>query len=321
MLSASGWLAKAAAAAAELNLAGLVAQAPRSTMELAEATGTNPAGLGALVGMLASQGIFALGEDGTVSNTEISARLDATHPESMSNLCRLMAVVYDAAWVDIVPMLRDGESSFEHRYGKALYGYLADHPEHERMFHLAMQESVGPVAAALMAQCDLSGVGTVVDVGGGTGALLRQLLAQYPEMTGICADRAEAHAAVRTGPAQELDGRLGFAVVDMFDSLPEGADLYIIKNVLHDWKPESVQQILTVVRNAASTGARLLVVEPLDAGGAAGAHQLFKMVVCESGTVMHSPEQMRDMAEKAGFSIGRQFTLPSGHTVLDCVAG
>jgi hypothetical protein len=321
-LSSNGWYSKVVAAAAELDLARLVADGPKTYTELAEATGTDPESLHILLGVLVTKGVFETDEDGRFHNSEISARLDDSHPESMRNLCRWLAVVYDAAWAGLVPMLRDGVSAFEHHYGKPLYEHLASNPEHERLFHLAMEDSTGPISGLLADRCDLSGARWAVDIGGGTGVLLKRLLSRYPEMRGTVADRAEIcepAGAELAASGSDLKDRLDFQVADMFGELPAGADIYLIKNVLHDWKPESVRRILQVIRTAATTpGARLLVIEPLPPKGSVPGHQLFKMVMCEEGSQLHSPEEMQEMIEEAKFQVTGTFLLPSGHTVLDC---
>jgi C-methyltransferase len=322
-LSGQGWISKAVAAAAELDLARLIAEGTTTAVALAAATGTDPDGLRILLETLAAEGVFAVDGDGRFANTEVSARLDERHPESMRYQCLLMTQLYDAAWHGIVPMLRHGGSGFERHYGRSLYEYLSAHPEHERIFHRAMADSTGPITLMLAERCDLSEIRTVVDVGGGNGTLLKKLLSRYPGMHGVCADRAEVCDAAAKELAEsgdELKTRLEFQAADIFATLPSAADLYIVKNVLHDWNPESVRTILKVIRTAAGApGARLMVIEQLSAEGTRPGHQLFKMIICEEGTELHSPEQMRELVEESGFTITQTFPLPSGHTVLDCM--
>jgi hypothetical protein len=106
---------------------------------------------------------------------------------------------------------------------------------------------------------DFSALGTIVDVGGGTGAALKQIFARYPTPRGIVFDRPEVVAEI---PAEEcFDGRIAVAGGSFFDQVPPGADLYLLMGVLHNWSDEDCARVLKVVRAAMPADAKVLIVE------------------------------------------------------------
>src|SRR6478609_6305119 len=122
---------------------------------------------------------------------------------------------------------------------------------------------------AVSAACDLSAARLLVDVGGGKGAMLTCLLAQYPALRGLVADRAPVAAAATTAFEEAgLGARAHGEPADFFESVPGGGDVYVLSNVLHDWDDEPAVRILRSVRAAMGEDAHLLVVETvLDAPG------------------------------------------------------
>jgi hypothetical protein len=170
-------------------------------------------------------------------------------------------------------------------------------------------------------------VTTLVDVGGGRGTLVKAVLQAHPHLRGICVDRADvcarAAADLLAGdPA--LAGRLSFVPGDFFGAVPPGADLYLLKNVLHNWNDDSAVAILMTIREAMSApGARLLLIEPLAEEGTPSAYEamddLLQMVICQEGTTARSAGQFRTLLRRAGFDQESVAALPTGHSVVSAV--
>jgi hypothetical protein len=110
--------------------------------------------------------------------------------------------------------------------------------------------------SAILAAYDFSGITTLVDVGGGRGALLSAILAAYPGLRGILFDRPRLVPQTATNPYEVQGG-------DFFEAVPTGGDAYILKNVLHDWDDADAHRILRTCHRAMSTGSRLLIIDPL----------------------------------------------------------
>lgn len=147
-----------------------------------------------------------------------------------------------------------------------------------------------------------------------------------PCCTGVCFDRpdvcARASAHLQsTDP--ELAERLVFVEGDFFGDLPGGADLYLLKNVLHNWTDDTSIKILRRIHAAMeeNRSARLLVIEPPLDEGPPNVRQamddLMQIVICEPGTTARSFETMRALLERASFVVTEVHDLPTGHAVIE----
>src|SRR6201999_4513026 len=153
--------------------------------------------------------------------------------------------------------------------GTSYWDFLAQDPETQTRFNASMARRGAGQVRALLAATDLSGASTLVDVGGGRGAMVAGLLAAVPGLRAVVADQpAMAAEADAFFASQGLADRASGASCDFFESVPEGGDIYTISNVLHDWDDADCVAILRTVRRAMPDHARLLVVEHvLDAPG------------------------------------------------------
>ncbi|WP_394540564.1 methyltransferase [Lysobacter enzymogenes] len=326
-LAASGVFARALAVAARLGLAELTATQARTSAELAAQTRTDPETLALLLHTLAMAGVFEIDGEGRFRLGEAYQALHGDHPQSQRHVCILMAETYDDAFAGLLDTVRSGRSGFRAAFGTSLYDYLAAHPEAEAIFDEAMAELARPVARALAARPGFAAAATAIDIGGGSGAFLRGLLDAHPHLRGICLDRPSvcARAAQRAGGAG--DARLEFRAADVFDEIPAGGDLYLVKNVLYDWSFDSGLKLLAAARAAmAQTAAaepgraspRLLIVEPLFERESDAPRALFQKVICEDGTCGLDEAQLRRLVEAARLRVLGVERLDSGHTVLEC---
>ncbi|MGY1434181.1 methyltransferase [Streptomyces reniochalinae] len=330
-LVGSGWFSRALAAAARLGIADLVADQPLSDDEIADKTDSDPRVMRRLMQMLTFWGVFVRDEAGRYVLSENFAPLRDDHPWSMRNYCILMAETYDDAFGGILETVRTGKSGFRAVFGTSLYEWLEreENAETAAIFDRAMAELSRPVAAVLARQRDFSDVRTVVDVGGGGAGMVSGLVAAHPHLKGVCADRA---SVCERGPAQlektlnaDVAARVSFQPTDIFESVPDGGDLYLLKNVLHDWTPKSGLRILTAIhaamrRTAEAEGKspRLLVMEPLVEQDADAVRGMFQLVVCEEGTLGLDQDGIREIIAAAGFEVTATDRLMSNHTVLEC---
>jgi hypothetical protein len=147
---------------------------------------------------------------------------------------------------------------------------MASDPQSAAIFYQAMVEMTRLAAGALIKAYDFSGVHTLIDIGGGYGLLLAAILAAYPEMSGKVFDLPHCQeGATRLLAERGVAGRAEFVVGSFFDSVPSGADAYVLKSVIHDWDDEKSLTIFEKCRAAMSErtrrkgGARLLIIEPI----------------------------------------------------------
>jgi SAM-dependent methyltransferase len=183
-------------------------------------------------------------------------------------------------------------------------------PEQQQVFDAAMATFAPQTAAAIAAAYDFSPFGTVLDVGGGNGALLIGILGAHPRLRGSVFDRPQVADGARSRLAEAgLAARCQFVAGDFFASVPEGADAYLVKHVIHDWNDEQALRILRNIRRAMRPGARLLVAEGVYppridgslASRGAAANDVNMLVA--TGGRQRSEDEFRSLYDAAGFTL------------------
>jgi hypothetical protein len=299
---------KAFGIAADLGVADGLGTGPRSVAELARETGADEDTLYRILRALASEGVFAEDEPRVFRNTDASELLRSDHPERwrdyahlFSTACFTAAGAMDATGDDI---------PFERSFGTGFWSWLAEHPEDRAGFDRAMSAD-GSERAERLAELEWRGDETVVDLGGGSGGLLRELIRRRPGLRGIVYDLPETNRDDATFGAD-----LEFVAGDFFEQVPKG-DVYVLSKILHDWDDARSTQILRNIRAAAATDARLLVLEDVIPPGNEpnGSKWLdLLMLVIARGRERTEPE-WRALLEAAGFEI---VTIASGLIEARC---
>jgi len=308
------WLAQAVYAVVKLGVPDLLAAGPLPARELAERTGADPLALYRLLRALALNGLLEQTAPGTFALNAASEPLRSDVPGSVRYNALMQGEEVYGAFAEIMYSLRTGRPAFEKVHGRGFYEYLDANPEAARIFNESMGDQ--PVPEGVEAR-DWSGVSTVVDVGGGNGALLAAVLADRPGMRGVLLERPEAldSARERLGAAGVAD-RVELTGGDFFTAVPGGGDVYVLARVLHNWADDAAVRILLRVREAMGTAARLLVAEEfMPAAGApgAGARAMVDllMLVTQEGHDRTAAEY-GDLLAAAGFAV-----VSAGSDVLE----
>ncbi|WP_434442841.1 methyltransferase [Lentzea sp. E54] len=252
-------------AAVLLDLADTLEDDPLSVADLAVRTGTDPGVLGRLLAALASTGVFTLAEDGRYAHTPLSRTMCSTHPVGRILTQDLKNDASWQAWSNLAAAAKEGRSPFAVVHGTDFYSYISEHdPEQAADFHQAMsnatEEDNGDVVAAL----GLPETGVVVDVGGGRGGLLRDVLRAAPGLHGVLFDVEGVIAdALPELVSDPLASRCETVAGDALAAVPAGADLYLLRFILHNWGDEDCVRILKSCARAAKPGSRIVVAEVL----------------------------------------------------------
>jgi precorrin-6B methylase 2 len=301
-------------AAAELGLADLLAGGARSADDLAAAAGAHAPSLARVLRLLASEGVFAQTADGRFVLTPLAEPLRRDGPASLRPLALLVGgPPLWRSWGQLLHSVRTGAPAFDHEHGVDLFAYNRQHPEAGTVFDQAMAAHTAPAVRAVAAAYDFSAVGTVVDVGGGTGALALGLLGAYPHLRAVVFDQPAVAAAARAAiAAAGLTGRCAAVGGDFFAAVPDGGDAYLLKFVLHDWDDERAVAILRTCRRAMPPQGRLLAVEllvPPGSGPSFAKSQDVNMLVNALGGRERTVAEYRAAYAAAGFDLTR--TIPA----------
>src|SRR5438105_4635259 len=166
------------------------------------------------------------------------------------------------AYGELLYSVRTGKPAFDKVFGAPVFDYLATHPEQAAVFDAAMTSVHGAETAVILDAYDLTGVGTLMDVGGGNGSVLIATLRKYPALTAVLYDLP--HVVERARPnvaAAGVADRCRLVGGNFFEAVPPGADAYFLRHIIHDWDDEKATTILKNVRKVIAPGGKVLVAE------------------------------------------------------------
>ena len=249
----------------DLGIADELGDRPLTAEELATRLGLEADPLHRVLRAAATGGIVRLDGEGRFSLTRLGEVLRTDHPASMRDFVRYLNLrSTQEAWTPeaVAETLRTGEPTFPLIHGQSVWGHFADHPEEERVFAASMRRVSELDLPAIVHGYPWPERGTVCDVAGGAGTVLAGLLTARPRLRGVLVEasgvleQAEAHLD-RAG----LRERVALVEGDIFTGIEATADVYVLKDVLHDWDDERCARILATVRAAMEAGSRLVLVE------------------------------------------------------------
>lgn len=251
--------------AAKLGIADLLSKGPRHVSQLAATTETSERSLYRVLRSLAAVGVFRETDPKVFELTPYAEALRSDVPNSFRNGAIFMGEEW--LWNVMGQMLysvKTGKPAWAHVHGSDAFDYLADNPEHHEIFNRAMTEMTVSAAPAIIEAYDFSPFNTIVDIAGGHGYLLSQILKATPGLRGVLFDVEPVIAGAGTMLEKEgVADRVEKVVGNFFDSVPSGADAYIMKHIIHDWDDELSNKILSNIARVMSTRAKLLLVEML----------------------------------------------------------
>lgn len=259
-LLAGKWVSAAISACAELGIPDKLAERPMSADELAKELNVEAAAVARVLELLVSRDIFALDREGRFSLTEIG---EALRSDGLGKLATLSGsrLMWDP-FSRLSDSLHERRAAFELHHGAPLFDHLEQKPKDAALYHEAIDAFTRMEAKALAATVDLSSYEHFVDVGGGRGTLLIELLERYPGARGTLLDLDSAvKSAKEQIEARGLVGRCEAIAGDFHKTLPEGADLYLLKHILHNWPDDAATSLLERVSLAMAPEGRILVID------------------------------------------------------------
>ena len=295
-------------AAVRLGAADALGERPAAVEELADTLGVRARPLGRLLRALASYGVFEERPDGRFAHTEMSRMLREDAPDSLAYVALWCTEPWTwDAWPLLDEAVRSGDAVFPRLYGKEFFDYLHDDAaDSARVFDRAMTHSSRQSARDVAAALDLTGVGEVVDIGGGQGHVLAALLEKHPDVRGTLMDlpKVVENADPRLRDGGPLAGRTRLVGGDCRERIPVRADLYVIKNIL-EWDDGSTRRTLANVVAAAGPGARVAVIENLvdDTPSPRFTTAMDLMLLLNVGGRKHTTESLTTLMAQAGLRV------------------
>lgn len=257
----------------------------------------------------AVDGFVRVDRRGRFRLTRLGRRLRARDDASMQAwLLYLNRPATQDAWANAGRSLQTGEPAFPATHGRSVWAHFADHPEEEREFATAMRKLTEMIAPFVAAGYPWPARGTVCDVAGGVGTLLAAVLGPRPELRGVLVDAPGVLEEARPYLADAgVAGRVELREGDIFERIDVRADLYLLKDVLHDWDDERCAQILRTVAAAMPPGARVVLVETLqdrdDPDPVASLIDVHMLTQCDGGR-QRSVGELQALLRAAGLEAG-----------------
>ncbi len=257
--------------AATLRVADHVAAGADSVAALVERTGSDPDALGRLVDHLLTLGLLESSGSDTLSLTDLGGQLCEEHASGARAFLDLEGAVgrADLSALHLLDTVRTGRPAYSLTYGRGFWEDLAAQPPLAESFDALMGSRLRFDAPAIAAGYDWDALTHVVDVGGGNGTLLATILTAHPGLRGTLVDLAgPAERARHTLAEAGVGERSEIVAASFFESLPPGADAYLLSGVLHDWDDAHAREIMRRCAEAAGPAGRVLVIEHCELDGA-----------------------------------------------------
>jgi hypothetical protein len=306
--------------AAKLRIADHLAAGTKTIKDLAHATGCHEDSLHRLLRALAAVGIFEE-EEGPKFN--LTPRAELLRSDVTGSL-RISAEVVGEEWMwrpwgFLAHSVTTGETAFDRAYGSNTWDWFAENLSAGRLFDGFMDEITVADAPAIVGAYNFAGAGTIVDIAGGRGVLLAEILRRNGSTRGVLFNLPQVIEAARLLLDNEIAERINFVSGNFFQNVPVGGDLYILKNILHDWNDEAVCAILATCRRSLSADAKLLIIEHIiesaNEGGAGKTGDIQMMV--RNGGRNRTEEEFRKLLKRVGFRLSGLNRTSSGPALLE----
>jgi hypothetical protein len=316
------WASQAIGTLARLRVFDAIMEGKTTPLEISRALGLDAAALSRTLRAAAMLGMLREVGSKHFELTPMGALLCSNTPNSMRALLDAeTAPGHWLPWGTLDECVRCGQTLAHETLGHAnLWDYYAAHPAEGKAFSEGMSGLSAAAIGAISAVWHPPAAARVVDVGGAHGAFLSWVLSQLPNARGQILDLPHvietARASINDSP---LAGRVDFTTGDFFTDIPAGADLYLLKHIVHDWDDEQARTILENIRRAMSPGGTLAIVEMLipEDGTPSPAILLdLNMLVMLPGRERTLGE-MRELCSSVGLAITRVVSTPSPFSLME----
>ena len=304
---------------AELGVADALNGDPRPVGELAATCGADPGALYRALRLLAAHGVFVEHDGRQFSHSDMSRTLRTDHPTRTRAAVRMLGSEgMHRALGALRTSLETGTPAWDAAMGEPMFDWLSHEPEAASLFNDAMIGIHGGEPPAVAAAYPFAGA--VIDVGGGSGNMIVNVLRQHPQAHGVVYDMPHVVAEAQTRlEAEGLAGRGRVEGGSFFDGVPAGGDVYILSHIIHDWDEERCVRILGHCRQAKAAGGKVLLVEMVvpPPNVPHPAKMLDIVMLAVPGGQERTADEYRDLLAKAGLRMTRVLPTASPVSVIE----
>jgi SAM-dependent methyltransferase len=319
-LLTGAWVAQGIATVARLGVADHIDGEAVAVGDLARAVGADEDALYRVLRMLAPAGVFRELRGKRFALTEVGRLLRRDHPDSMRAFAAYNGEPWHwGVWGQLEGSVRSGRPAQADGL-LPLFEYLAEHPEASDAFDAAMADLSNARDVSAISGYDFGQFKTVVDVGGGEGRLVRSVLREFPDVSGVLYDLPLVIERARSRiEAEGLANRCALVAGSFFDHVPSGGDACVLKQVLHDWQDDKAVNILANCREALVPGGKVLIIEMVvpesDEASVAKLSDIEMLVV--TGGRERTLREYESLLERAGLRYLRAYETRSPFTIIE----
>jgi hypothetical protein len=317
------WISQAVGSAARLGVSDQLADGPRKSSEVATAVGADPVNLFRLMRMLASIGVFTMDTEERFALTPLGDTLRSGVPGSLRDFA--VAETSPGHWLPwgrMYEAIKTGKPMCNPALGMELFDWYSQNPEEGEYFNGAMGNLSAAVSGEVTRIYDFANVQKVVDVGGSHGILLGAILKANPRVRGILFDLPHVTATARESlDTQGIGERCEVVTGNFFESVPPGADLHVLKQIIHDWSDSECTTILKSCHQALNPNGKLLLVEmviPPDNSPSMAQAMDLNMLVLLTGRE-RTESEYRTLLAAGGFKLERVIPTHSPFSVIEAL--
>ncbi|MCI0453717.1 MAG: acetylserotonin O-methyltransferase [Candidatus Dadabacteria bacterium] len=259
------WVTQCLYVAAKLGVADLLKDGAKNSADLARSLDAHPASIYRLLRALSGLGIFHEEADNVFTLTPLGELLKTESPNSLREY---VIMINDKecyqSWGQLLYSIKTGESAFKNVFGEDFLDYVNNHAQFSNTFDRAMAQKYKGVISSIIKAYDFSNFGTIVDIGGGYGNLLLEILEKYPSVRGVLFDLPHVIESVRKHIGNlDISDRFTLVAGDCFDETPKGGDAYVLKSFINNWNERDAVRVLGNCRKAMTSGGKLIIIEPV----------------------------------------------------------
>lgn len=317
------FIAKAIGVACELNLADILSSGQKNVKAIAIECSAHEQSLYRLMRALASEGIFKEVQDRVFANTTMSKAL-ADGKGSMKHMIEHQ--LNETSW-DIVGLLgkgvKTGKNVAREKLGMDIFEHLSKDEKKNELYNRAMTNTSALASAAFLAAYDFNGLSKIVDIGGGHGYLLSIILHKYKRLEGIVYDLPHVVKKANSNFKKfGLENRAEVIQGNFFESIPDGGDAYIMKNILHAFDDETSIKLLKSIYQAMVKNGKILIMEAViaeDNKPAFGKIFDLQMMIGTDGGKERTQKEYKNILEKSGFKFKRVIHTVTPFSIVEAI--
>ena len=314
------WISKPIYVAAKLGIADILSEKNRVVDKITEMTNTMPDTLYRMMRALAGVGIFFETKPRYFKNTPLSECLLKGRLKSAALMFH--STWHDSIWNNLLYSIQTGKPAFEKVFGESAFDWFGKNPKEAIIFHEANSFKAVSTHKVITDVYDFSKINTLMDVGGGIGGFMVEILKANHHLKGIVAELPQVLSQLNEIiKKNKFESRMSAVECDFFKEIPKNSDIYLLSHVLHDWPDEKCITILKNCRNAMDINGKLLIVEAIiPPGNEFSVSKLLDLeVLLMGGGQERTEDEFKDILQKSGFALSQIIPTKENISIIEGV--